>query len=189
MDKNIKTKIFDEVRKNQNQNDYNTNDEPVLYQLSDRTISILTNRLRDEYTAHYYYRAAANWCGDMNYKKAAAYFTAEANTELTHAEGLQKYMVDFNVIPEILKTNTVHQFNDLTEVVYGAYEMELALMKAYNKDSQSILIEDITTFDFLTEYRKTQKESVVEYNDLINAINLIDKNDKFQVLYFEQTYF
>lgn len=26
-------------------------------------------------------------------------------------------------------------------------------------------------------------------NDLLNALNLVDYNDKFQVLYFEQTYF
>jgi ferritin len=67
--------------------------------------------------------------------------------------------------------------------------MELDLMKEYNKDSQSLFNDDITTFDFLTKYRKTQKEAVVEYNDLVNATNLIDKKDKFQVLYFEQTYF
>jgi hypothetical protein len=67
--------------------------------------------------------------------------------------------------------------------------MELGLMKAYNKDSQDLFSSDITTFDFLTKFRKIQKGAVVEYNDLINATNLVDKNDKFQVLYFENTYF
>ena len=67
--------------------------------------------------------------------------------------------------------------------------MELALMFAHNKDSQSVFSDDITTFDFLTDLREIQKGSVVEYNDLVNASNLINKEDKFQVLYFEQTYF
>jgi hypothetical protein len=67
--------------------------------------------------------------------------------------------------------------------------MELGLMKAYNKDSQDLFSSDITTFDVLTEFREIQKGAVVEYNDLINATNLVDKNDKFQVLYFENTYF
>ena len=62
-------------------------------------------------------------------------------------------------------------------------------MKEYNKNSQELFASDITTFDFLKKYRKFQKGAVVEYNDLINAIDLIDKTDKFQVLYFEQTYF
>jgi hypothetical protein len=67
--------------------------------------------------------------------------------------------------------------------------MELGLMKAYNKDSQDLFSEDITTFDFLTEFREIQKGAVVEYNDLINGSELVDTKDKVQVLYFEQTYF
>jgi ferritin len=98
-------------------------------------------------------------------------------------------MVDFNIQPVIPQAPTKHKFDNLIEIVHGAYKMELALMKEYNKNSQSIFTSDITTFDFLTEFREIQKGAVVEYNDLINASNLVDKSDKFQVLYFEQTYF
>jgi ferritin len=162
---------------------------PKLYSLSDKTIKILTDRIKDEYTAHYYYRAATNWCADMNYKKAAAFFENEAKDELGHSEILQQYMTDFNIIPEIPSAKISHTFNSLEEIINGAYEMELALMKAYNKDSQTVFSDDITTFDVLTKFRKIQKGAVVEYNDLINALSLIDSKDKFQVLYFEQTYF
>jgi hypothetical protein len=62
-------------------------------------------------------------------------------------------------------------------------------MNSYNKNSQELFNSDITTYDLFTKFRKIQKNAVVEYNDLINASNLIDKKDKFQVLYFEQTYF
>jgi len=161
----------------------------TLYKLDTKTIKILTDRIKDEYTAHYYYRAAANWCQDMNYKKAAEFFTNEAADELTHAQTLQEYMVDFNVQPEIPQAPTKHDFSNLIDIVHGAYKMELGLMNEYNKNSQSLFNDDITTFDVLTKFRKFQKNAVVEYNDLINASNLIDKNDKFQVLYFEQTYF
>lgn len=160
-----------------------------LYKLSESVINILTDRIKDEYTAHYYYRAATNWCEDMNYKKAAEFFTNEAADELTHAQTLQEYMVDFNVQPEIPQAPTKHDFSNLIDIVHGAYKMELGLMNEYNKNSQSLFNDDITTFDVLTKFRKFQKNAVVEYNDLINASNLIDKNDKFQVLYFEQTYF
>jgi ferritin len=161
----------------------------TLYKLDTKTIKILTDRIKDEYTAHYFYRAAANWCQDMNYKKAAEFFKNEAADELTHAQTLQEYMVDFNVQPEIPQAPTKHNFSNLIDIVHGAYKMELGLMNEYNKNSQSLFNDDITTFDVLTKFRKFQKNAVVEYNDLINASNLIDKNDKFQVLYFEQTYF
>lgn len=163
--------------------------EPKLYKLSDKVVKLLTERIKDEYVAHYYYRAATNWCNDMNYKKAAAFFEKEAVSELEHAEKLQKYLTDFNIIPNIPPVKPSHTFTSLIDIINGAYEMELGLMKAYNQDSHDIFAEDITTFDVLTKFRKIQKEAVVEYNDLINGYNLIDKTDKFQILYFEQTYF
>ena len=160
-----------------------------LYKLDSKTIQILTDRIKDEYIAHYYYIAATNWCKDKNYKKAAEFFNNEADDELVHAKGLQEYMTDFNIIPVIPQAPTSHSFDGLVDIIYGAYKVELALMKEYNKNSQELFASDITTFDFLKKYRNIQKGAVVEYNDLINAIDLIDKTDKFQVLYFEQTYF
>jgi len=184
-----KEQLFKAMRMNEQKSDEKSTSGVNLYKLSDKTIKILTDRLKDEYTAHYYYRAATNWCNDMNYKKAGAFFENEAKDELEHAEDLQKYMTDFNIIPEIPTAKISHTFKDLIDIINGAYEMELGLMKAYNKDSQTVFSDDITTFDVLTKFRKIQKGAVVEYNDLINGYNLIDKNDKFQVLYFEQTYF
>jgi ferritin len=162
---------------------------PNLYSLSDKVVKILTDRIKDEYTAHYYYRAAANWCQDMNYTKAAEFFKAEAADELTHAEELEEYMVDFNIQPEIPQAPTKHSFKNLIDIINGAYEMELGLMQEYNKNSNDLFTEDITTFDVLGKFRKVQRKAVIEYNDLINASNLVDKTDKFQILYFEQTYF
>ena len=160
-----------------------------VYKLSDKTIKILEDRIKDEYTAHYYYRAATNWCKDMNYKKAAAFFESEAADELEHAKMLEQYMTDFNIIPSIQKANTTHTFDNLIDIVNGAYEMELGLMESYNKDSHTVFNDDITTFDILSKFRKIQRKAVIEYNDLINGSNLVDKKDKFQVLYFENTYF
>ena len=184
-----KEQLFKAMKMKEQKSDEKSTSDVNLYKLSDKIVKILTERLKDEYTAHYYYRAATNWCNDMNYKKAGAFFENEANDELKHAERLQKYMTDFNIIPQIPTAKINHTFKDLIDVINGAYEMELALMKAYNKDSQTVFSDDITTFDVLTKFRKIQKGAVVEYNDLINGYELINKNDKFQVLYFEQTYF
>lgn len=187
-----KDQLFKAMKMNEQKTDdvsVKTGKQPNLYKLSDKVIGILTERLKDEYYAHYLYRAAANWCHDMNYKKAAAFFDADAVTELQHAEMLQKYMTDFNIIPQIPSAKPEHTFSNLIDIIYQAYEFELRLMKSYNKDSHSVFSEDLTTFDFLETFRDIQKESVVEFNDLINASNLINKNNKFDVLYFEQTYF
>jgi ferritin len=204
-DKNLKEELFKEIKRRglleQEEEDDtddstdNTEDtdegdgDGKLYKLSSKTIKILTDRIKDEYTAHYFYRAATNWCRDKNYKKAAEFFQKEAKDELKHAQKIQEYMTDFNIIPQIPQAPIDHKFDGLIEIIHGAYKMELGLMKSYNKDSQELFSEDITTFDFLTEFREIQKGAVVEYNDLINGSELVDTKDKFQVLYFEQTYF
>jgi ferritin len=198
-DKNLKEELFKEIKRRglleQEEDDSTDNAEDTdegngeLYKLSSKTIKMLTDRIKDEYTAHYFYRAATNWCRDKNYKKAAEFFSNEADDELTHAKKIQEYMTDFNIIPQIPQAPIDHKFDGLIEIIHGAYKMELGLMKAYNKDSQELFSEDITTFDFLTEFREIQKGAVVEYNDLINGSELVDTKDKFQVLYFEQTYF
>ena len=157
--------------------------------LNEESVSILTDRLKDEYTAHYCYRSAANWCRNVNYKKAAEFFENEASSELDHAKGLQEYMDDFNVQPHIPQTETDVNFSNLVDIINGAYKMEYSLMDAYNKSSSTLFTSDLTTFDFLQGYRTIQKEAVIEYSDLLNALMLVDHNDKFQVLYFEQTYF
>jgi ferritin len=162
--------------------------EGGLYKLSQETISELTDRIKDEYTAHYFYVNASNWCRDMNYKKATAFFEAEAVTELEHAKGVQDYMTDFNIIPVMPSTETKRTFTSLPQIIREAYKLELDLMMKYNETSSKLFASDLTTFDFLQTYRVGQKESVVEYNDLINALDLVNENDKFQVLYFEQTY-
>jgi ferritin len=193
----LKDKFMDNIKKMDSSKETKEETKPTetktsgveLYKLDSETVQILTDRIKDEYIAHYYYRAAANWCQDKNYKKAAEFFNNEADDELTHAKGIQEYMTDFNIIPEIPQAPTSHSFDTLVDIIYGAYRIELALMKEYNKNSQELFTSDITTFDFLKKYRKFQKDAVVEYNDLINAIDLIDKTDKFQILYFEQTYF
>jgi ferritin len=186
-----KEQLFKAIMLNEQkeESDKKTTKESSLYRLSDKVVKILENRLKDEYYAHYMYRAAANWCHDMNYKKASSFFDADAKTELEHAEIIQKYMTDFNIIPKIEKVDTNHTFDSLLAIINDAYSFELNLMKSYNSDSHSVFQEDLVTFDFLKQFRDIQRESVVEFNDLINASNLVDKTDKFQILYFEQTYF
>jgi ferritin len=195
-EKKLKEELFREIKRrglmeqeDDSENDTEEEGDGKLYKLNSKTIKILTDRIKDEYTAHYFYRAATNWCRDKNYKKAAEFFSNEADDELTHAKKIQEYMVDFNIIPVIPQAPIDHKFDGLIDIIYGAYKMELALMKAYNEDSKDLFSDDITTFDFLGEFREIQKGAVVEYNDLINGSELVDIKDKFQVLYFEQTYF
>lgn len=160
---------------------------PVV--LNGDTVKLLTERLGDEYTAHYFYNSAANWCKGANYAKAAAFFAAEAMSELEHAQKLQAYMVDWNVNPVIPKVETHTDFANLPEIVDKAYRIEYALYQQYVKNSQALFASDLATFDFLQEFRTIQTTSVAEYSDLLNALQLIDIDSRLDILHFEETYF
>lgn len=160
---------------------------PVV--LSGDSVKLLTERLGDEYTAHYFYNSAANWCKGASYLKAAAFFAAEAMSELEHAQKLQAYMVDWNVNPVIPKVETHNDFGNLPEIVDAAYKLELGLFQKYIENSRALFVQDLATFDFLQKFRKIQTKSVAEYSDLLNALQLIDIDKRLDLLYFEETYF
>ena len=157
--------------------------------LSQDIVKLLIERIGDEYTAHYFYRNAANWCEDKAYLKAAAFFKAEAAAELEHAEKIQKYLTDWNVMPIIPPVKLVPTFSNLIDIVNKAYNLEFNLFLKYNENSISVMSVDLATFDFLQDLRKIQTTSVAEYATLLNAAQLINVSNNFEVLYFEQTYF
>ena len=157
--------------------------------LDPEVIQLLIERIKDEYTAHYFYRNASNWCDDKGYLKAAAFFAAEAEAELTHAQKVQKYLVDWNALPVIAPVKMFPSYTSLIDIVNKAYDMEFNLLLAYNSTSQQIFSSCLSTFDFLQELRQGQVESVAEYATLLNAAALVNVSNNFEVLYYEQTYF
>lgn len=157
--------------------------------LNPGVVALLNQRLEDEYTAHYFYRNAANWCADKAYKKAAAFFAVEAETELQHAKLLQDFMVSWNVLPFIPPVKFLPAFENLIDIVNKAYEMEYNLFIAYNNDSLEVFTTDLATFDFLQQLRQVQNTSVAEYADLLNAAQLVNVSNNFEILYFENQYF
>lgn len=157
--------------------------------LNPEVVSLLNQRLEDEYTAHYFYRNASNWCNDKAYFNAAAFFKTEAANELEHAEKIQDYMVGWSATPFIPPIKMIPSFTTLIDIVNKAYTLEYNLFQAYNSNSSQIFNIDLATFDFLQELRIGQRESVVEYADLLNAAQLINVSNNFEVLYYEGNYF
>jgi ferritin len=157
--------------------------------LGSATVSLLNERLFDEYTAHFFYRNAANFCKGVGYNNAAGFFAKEAVNELGHAELLQNYMVDWNITPTMPSVKPNIQFAGLIDIVNKAYVLEFGLFEKYNETSQKIFQHDLATFDFLQELREGQTKAVAEYSDLLNAAQLIDPTILLDVIHYEEIYF
>lgn len=156
--------------------------------LSDAIVDILNARIGDEYEAHYFYNAASNWCAGVGYMKAAEFFAKESIAELEHAKKIQQYIIDWNCLPTIPTVNTTWEFTNLPEAIGEGYNIELKLFNNYHKDSAQIFGIDLATFDFLQEFRMLQTESVKEFSDLLNGLQLIDINSRLDILHFEEIY-
>ena len=152
-------------------------------------VSALEARLKDEYTAHLIYKNAANWCKNVNYKHAAAFFEAEAADELTHAQKLQDYLTQWNVLPQIPVCAVPNTLTSLVDCINVAYEFEYALLKSYSDLQNALDGPHPATFNFIQQFVDIQNESVGVFSDLLNGLMLVDVTNRLDLLVFEGEYF
>jgi ferritin len=159
--------------------------------LSQEVVNLLIERLPDEFKAFYFYRSAANWCQNKGFFKAAEFFKAESDDELTHAKKIEDYLVDWNVTPDLSNIlKPVLEFTDLIDVIEKAYDMEYALYEGYEDTSMKVFkTGDLCVFDFLQFFRTTQKEAVAEYSDKLNVVEGTNRDSKFEMLLLEKVLF
>jgi hypothetical protein len=62
-------------------------------------------------------------------------------------------------------------------------------MKSYEDTALLVFNKSLHIFNFLQEFINIQNNSVIEYADLKNGLELIDVTKPLDILYFEQTYF
>jgi len=160
-------------------------------QLEDEVVKMLLPRLQDEYTAFYFYRAASNWCQGVGYEKAAEFFANESKDELEHAGKIEKYLVDWNVTPDLPSLERPPlEFANLISIIEQAYKIEYDLYEQYEKTSMDVFnAQDTCTFDFLQQFRMLQTKSVAEYSDKLNMLEGVEPTGKFQMLLLEKNLF
>ena len=159
--------------------------------LPQEIVKLLLPRLKDEFDASYLYRAISNWCQGVGYFKAAEFFAKESEDELVHAKGIEKYLVDWNVIVSLPKIETpASEFADLVDVLDKAYVIEYKLYEEYEDTSMKVFkTGDLCTFDFLQGYRTIQRLSVAEYSDKLNMLEGVNSKDKLNLLLLEKKLF
>lgn len=157
--------------------------------LPGEVVTILNERLGDEYTAYFFYRNAANWCKNANLKKATSFFESEASAELEHGKGIQDYLIKWNLIPIIPQVITSYNFTSLVDIINKAYEIEFGLLEKYSNNQKELCEIHPATFNFIQKYVDIQNDEVEEYSDYLNALELINIKNKLDTLNFENNYF
>lgn len=159
--------------------------------LNSKIVDILEARLADEYTASFLYRDASNYLQGVGYFTAAKYFAKESADELSHAHGIEKFLVDWNILPTLPQIESSDNgFVSLHDVIERSYSIEYALYQEYEKDSVKVLeMGDTCVFDFLQTYRTIQMKSVAEFSDFLNVLDGCDCDNKFEMLLLEEKLF
>lgn len=159
--------------------------------LPQEIVKLLLPRLKDEFDAAYLYRAMSNWCQGVGYFTAAEFFAKESEDEFGHAKGIEKYLVDWNVVPNLPKIETPElEFSDLVAALDKAYVIEYKLYEEYEDTSIKVFkTGDLCTFDFLQTYRTIQRTSVAEYSDKLNMLEGVNPKDKMNLLLLEKKLF
>ena len=157
--------------------------------LTPEIVDILNSAIAEEYTAHYFYRGAANWCQGVGYTKAAEFYTKEAAAELEHAEKLQKYIIDWNATPLLPAIKFNGNFAHLIDVVNKSYAIEYQLGDKYMTWTRQMFDTHLMTFNFLQTFVDLQNDSIAEMSDLLNAAQLVDVSNKLDLLHYEERYF
>ncbi|MFA7287687.1 MAG: ferritin-like domain-containing protein [Melioribacteraceae bacterium] len=159
--------------------------------LTKEIVVLLTPRIADEWTAFAFYRDASNYLQGIGFMKAAKYFAAESTDELTHAKGLESYLVDWNVHPELPALEAQdNSFDGIMDVIEKAYEIEYRLYESYEKTTMDVFNKgDVCTFFFLQTYNDIQRKSVAEYSDMMNLCEGVDTESKLEMLLLEDKLF
>jgi ferritin len=145
-------------------------------------------RLKDEYTAHKFYRTLANWCDNKGYLNAAKYYANEAEQELVHAQKLQKFLNDWGISYQMPTVADTFEIASLPDGLRKQYKLESDLYIKYNSDAVNSDTE-VSTYQLFLGMVQIQYESVAESKTLLDRLVLIDETNKFQVAWYESEYF
>ena len=135
--------------------------------LEKNVISILNDRLGDEFAAERFYIAAYNWCKLNGFDKAAEYYKGEASTERSHQHLIMSHLTGWNSNPVLPTVDASPTFSSIGDILERAYKMEYDLYLAYEKSMTKIDDKDYACKVFLMPFLEIQNASVIEVADMI----------------------
>ena len=98
-------------------------------------------------------------------------------------------MTQWNVLPQIPVATVPNTMKSLIDCINVAYTFEYNLLQSYSQIQVEVDGMHPATFNFVQEFVDIQNQSVADFSDLLNALMLIDYNNKLDLLMFEDKYF
>ncbi len=90
---------------------------------------------------------------------------------------------------QVVDAQGVIKVNSFINIIDEAYDIEYKLLQSYSALQHALCDSHPATFNFIQKYVDIQNESVGAYSDLLNALMLINIDNKLDLLIFEERYF
>jgi ferritin len=129
--------------------------------LNPEVVKVINTSIGFEYKSHLFWNAASNWC---------AYYAKESMHELEHVKELQDFLLGWNVVPTVPQVETVYEFDSLVDTVNESYNLMVDVFDNYVNASQAIFAIDLSTFDFLQQFRIGQIGALATYSNLLSGL-------------------
>jgi ferritin len=146
--------------------------------ISQEAINILQYRIQQEQYSSKLYEQMSLFLQNESYLNMAKVWSKFSKEELEHAELAKKYLLSFNVMPELMSVEEpMNDFKDAKDVIQKTFDQEITLFEQIKDlSSKAMELKDWSLFNLAQEYTEIQIHEMNEVYDLVDIAKLTNDN-------------
>jgi ferritin len=146
--------------------------------INQEVIDILQYRIQQEQYASKVYEQMSLFLQNESYLNMAKVWSKFSKEELEHAELAKKYLLSFNVMPELMSVEEpMNDFKDAKDVIQKTFDLEVKTTNQVKELSDKAMeLKDWSLFNLAQEYTEIQIHEMNEVYDLVDIAKLTNDN-------------
>jgi hypothetical protein len=149
---------------------------------------LLLPLLLDEDNANYFFQSARVWARGTGYEGAERKFKCYAKKHKHHSKCIQNIFADWGgeIKWPAIPAPAAYFPGGLPDAITDAAKVEDELMTKYDKAARGIMEISLGIFDDVNKLRKCATDNALEFAELVEKMELIDKTNRLSLFYFDR---
>ena len=146
--------------------------------ISQEAINMLQYRIQQEQYSSKLYEQMSLYLNNEAYLNMAKVWAKFSEEELKHAELAKKYLLSFNVMPELMVIEEpINDFKDARDIIQKTFDHEVILFNQIKELSNKAMeLKDWSLFTLAQEYLEIQVGELDEVYNLLDIAKLTTDN-------------
>lgn len=146
--------------------------------ISQEAINMLQYRIQQEQYSSKLYEQMSLYLNNEAYLNMAKVWAKFSEEELKHAELAKKYLLSFNVMPELMVIEEpINDFKDARDIIQKTFDHEVILFNQIKELSNKAMeLKDWSLFTLAQEYLEIQVGELDEVYNLVDIAKLTTDN-------------